>query len=267
MELLDLQSFIPKLSTFSSEELLTPIEASKLLFTITELLIDHYVDYPLLKFLSRFLTQESYDDIVEERNIEHQCGYILCNQTPKQQVRRLSSHSNGVTVCSNGGETKFQIYNRKPSIILPNTFLSQYCCKDHYQASLFFRNQLSQEAVFARKNIMVAQPFPQDYPSSWFENGITSLEEILAKHRELKSQGKSIADVVKMMNGLSMEDDQEAEELIKLIEDFEIVEKESNLNGDVDFDDDDEDSAVTDGPTSKIEGYITSNKSFGGYMV
>lgn len=242
MELLTLNQFLGHLAPFANKELLSPIEASRLLLVITELLIDHNVDIPLLKFLSRFLTQESYDDIVEERNIEHQCGYIICNNTPKQQVRRLSSNSNGTTSCMDG-ETKFQIYNRKPSIILPNTYLSQYCCKDHYQASLFYRNQLSSEAVFARKNITLVPPFSDNLPASWFENGITCLEEVLAKHRELKNQGKSLLEVVQMMSGLSVEDNEDTTELIKLIEDFEIVERVGDENGDdlalIDDEDDD----------------------------
>lgn len=147
---------------YANKELLTPAEALQLSLLITELLVDDYVDYSLLKFLSRFLTQQSYDEIIEERNIEHECGYPLCNNQPKLLVRRLSLNSNGTTTAlmsDVGASTKYQIYNRKPSIILPNTYKSQYCCKDHYQASIFYRNQLSNEAIFARKDIMVIPPF------------------------------------------------------------------------------------------------------------
>lgn len=258
MKLLTLPNFIPLLQPFANKELLTPTDASKLIFMITELLLDHHVDMPLLKFLSRFLTLESYDDIIEERNIEHQCGYIICDQSPSHRIRRLSSNSNGTTIVKDGnGETKFQIYNRKPSIILPNTFSSQYCCKQHYQASLFYRNQLSPEAIFARKNIMVLSPFPESM-SSWFENTITSLEEVLAKHEELRHQGKSLMEVVEMMGALSMHDDgKDTAELVKLIEDFEIIEKDLSQI--------DDDSGIYE--ETNVEGYITTNKSFGGYVV
>lgn len=302
MELLTIDTFVPYLAPFANKEMLTPGEASRVLLIITELLIDKKVDLPLLKFLSRFLTQDTYDEIIEEKNIEHQCGYLVCNNSPKQRVRRLSSNSNGTTACSDGGETKFQIYNRKPSIILPNTYSSQYCCKEHYQASLFFKNQLSQEAVFARKDIMLRPPFPNNCSSAWYENGITCLEEVLAKHEELKHQGKSLLEVVRMMSGLSVEDDDTAKdtsELIRLIEDFEIVEKDSNLVGDVpeegesaliddesDDEDNDENDAIFNSRTNtnntnsgynvgqlrvthqgNVEGYAKSNKSFGGYVV
>lgn len=268
MELLTVESFLPHITGLANKDTLSPGEASRLLLLITELLLDHFVDLQLLKFLSRFLTPQIYDEIIEERNIEHQCGYITCNKSPKQNVRRLSVISNGSAstlpaFASPGASatsmTKYQIYNRKPSMILPNTYLSQYCCKEHYQASLFYRNQLSLEAVFARKDIMVAPPFPAI--RSWYENTITCLEEVLAKHRELKEQGKTLGEVITMMNGLSVsEDDKDTNELIKLIEDFEIVEKEGGVHGD-DLDSEDE----TD--TNAVEGYVTTNKSFGGYVV
>lgn len=229
MELMTNEKFLPYLEPYANKELLTPAEALQLSLLITELLVDDYVDYSLLKFLSRFLTQQSYDEIIEERNIEHECGYPLCNNQPKLLVRRLSLNSNGTTTAlmsDVGASTKYQIYNRKPSIILPNTYKSQYCCKDHYQASIFYRNQLSNEAIFARKDIMVIPPFQGG--KNWYENSITLLEEVIAKHKELKQEGKTMAEVVAMMNGLSMSGDEmneDTNQLIKLIEDFEIVEK------------------------------------------
>lgn len=277
MELLSLTTFIHQLQPFAHLDLLSPPEASKLQLVITELLVDHHVDFKLLRFLSRFLTQQAYDEIIEERNIEHQCGYILCNQTPKQMVRRLSANSNGITQAhyqDPGASTHYQISNRKPTMILPNTYLSQYCCKEHYQALIFYRNQLSNEAIFARKDIMTIPPFPINMPS-WYENSITCLEDVLAKHKELKQQGKSLSEVIAMMSGLSVgehEMNQETSDLIKLIEDFDIVEKETNFGvggGDIpreldenELDDDDE-----TGVSNSIEGYVTSNKSFGGYVV
>lgn len=288
MELLTLESFIQHLESFANKELLTTTESIKLQLIITELLVDYYVDFKLLRFLSRFLTQQTYDEIIEERNIEHQCGYILCSNTPKQMVRRLSMNSNGITSASiqdPGASTHYQISNRKPTMILPNTYLSQYCCKEHYQALIFYRNQLSNEAIFARNNIMIIEPFPLHLPT-WYENSITCLEEVIAKHKELKQHGKSLSEVIAMMSGLSVADhetNQETNDLAKLIEDFEIVEKESNLVGDAPRDpysavggvrggggvvvpeeDDEEDET---GMASTIEGYVTNHKSFGGYVV
>ncbi|KAI5964520.1 hypothetical protein KGF57_001012 [Candida theae] len=289
MELMTIEKFLPYLEPYANKELLTPAESLQLSLLITELLVDDYVDFALLKFLSRFLTQQSYDEIIEERNIEHECGYALCNNQPKSLVRRLSLNSNGTTTASMsdaGASTKYQIYNRKPSIILPNTYKSQYCCKDHYQASIFYRNQLSNEAVFARKDIMVVPPFQGG--ANWYENSITLLEEVIAKHKELKEQGKTMAEVVAMMNGLSMNGDEmneDTNQLIKLIEDFEIVERDVDheqqqhghhritLRDDISeqaIESEDEDGGDEKSSSlahNNIEGYITTNKSFGGYVV
>ncbi|CUM64303.1 uncharacterized protein PRCAT00001903001 [Priceomyces carsonii] len=272
MNLLSLNDFLALIESFPKRDLLSPQEASKLLLIITELLVDHNVEPALLKFLSRFLTQQSYDDIVEERNIEHECGYILCNNAPQQRVRRLSANGNGTISASLNdptASTKFQIYNRKPSMILPNTYLSQYCCKEHYQASLFYRNQLSSEAMFARKDILIASPFPPNYPSTWYENGITCLEEVLAKHAELKGQGKTLSDVITMMNGLSMADghpSDETNDLIKLVEDFQIIERDGDTNDD-DNELNDYDNYDKNKLSKSTDDYLTSNKSFGGYVV
>ena len=126
---------------------------------------------------------------------------------------------------------------------------------------------------------MVVPPFQGG--RNWYENSITLLEEVIAKHKELKQEGKTMAEVVAMMNGLSVTGDEmneDTNQLIKLIEDFEIVEKEVDhqqvIEGKIpeqaiesdggDVDDDDEDSSLAH---NKIEGYITTNKSFGGYVV
>lgn len=258
MSTLTVESFLGQVSDLRNKENLLPSEASLLQLKIAELVLDNTIDTQLLKFLSRFLTQQSYDELVEERNIEHQCGYPLCGKLPKHKVRR-PSHSGGVMETS----TRYQIWNRKPSMILPNTYLLQYCCKEHYQASLFYRNQLSQEAVFSRKNILSIPPFAS-VPGPWYENSITCLEEVLAKHRELKQQGKSLGDVIAMMNGLSVADgDQEVTELVKMIQDFDIIEHEGGLEGEEDeIPEFDSETAL-----KGVDGYITTSRSFGGYVV
>lgn len=256
MELITLESFVQRLHPFAAEDFVNPQDTSRLHLWLTELLVDHYVQFPLLKFLSRFLTQLALDDIIEERNVEHSCGYILCDKAPKQQVRRMSN-------CTTPVDTKFQISNRKPSMILPNTYLSQYCCKEHYQALIFYRNQISNEALFARKDILTAPPFPEEYPSNWYEKGITCLEEVIQAHK--REKGKTILEVITMMNGLSVDDEapsQETNQLIKLIQDFEIVENETRY--DVEEEEEEEDREVL---AQNVEGYVTTNRHFGGYVV
>lgn len=260
MESLTLYKFLPFLEPFANKETLTPAEASQLQLRIAELILDNTVDIPLLKFFSRFLTPQGYDEALEERNIEHQCGYPVCKKLPQHKVRRPSALCPGVY----GGDTstRYQIYNRKPSMILPNTYLSQFCCKEHYQASHFYRNQLLEEAIFLRKNITVIPPFGSPDPS-WYENGISCLEEVIAKHKEMREQGKSLSDVIAMMSGLAVLDaanNSELQQLVGLIEDFEIVDRDSELK----------EAAELQDPSMaarSVEGYVTSNRSFGGYVV
>lgn len=251
MNIVSLEQFVLQLDSFRVRDVLTPAEASRLQLLITELLVDRAVDQPLLKYLSRFFTQALYDELVEERNIEHICGYIRCALTPTVHgLRRTLGPSEPVD--------KYQIYRRRPSMILPTTYLSQYCCKEHYQALVFYRSQLSSEAVFARKDITLAPPFPPQYPLTWYENGITSLEDVIAKHKELKQQGILLSEVVAMMSGLSVLDGsempKETTELVQMLEDFQIVEKAGDLGEEVA--DDEEDGE-----------YITDNRSFGGHIV
>lgn len=263
MSTLTLQDFLPYLEPYANKETLNPAEASQLLLKIAELILDYTVDSLLLKFISRFLTPEAYDEALEERNIEHQCGYPVCKNLPKHEVRRHSSVHAGVYM--NETATKYQIYNRKPSMILPNTYLSQYCCKEHYQASHFYRNQLSTEALFLRKNVTAFAPFANPDPT-WYENSVTCLEDIIAKHRELREQGKTLSDVIAMMSGLAVLDtatNPEIAQLVELIEDFgdfEIVDHETSREKEVNCEDPSTASRA-------IEGYVTDSRSYGGYVV
>ncbi|CAK7891789.1 hypothetical protein CAAN1_01S07118 [[Candida] anglica] len=277
MILLTIDALLSLLAPHANKENLSPTDASNVQLLITELLTDHHVDLPLLKFLSRFLTPQAYDEIVEERNIEHLCGYIVCDSSPRQPARRFSAGTHtSVTVPGGSSDgsgassgSTFQIYNRKPSIILPNTYRSQYCCKEHYQASLFYSNQLSHEAVFARKHILSARPFPDNYPATWYENGITCLEEVLAKHRELRDQGKSLGDIISMMNGLSVVDTAastgETRDLVQLLQDFDIVEKEGGIQGEEEDSEEQPESAQES--ARGIDGYVTTDRCYGGYVV
>ncbi|KAG7193870.1 uncharacterized protein KQ657_005068 [Scheffersomyces spartinae] len=133
-------------------------------------------------------------------------------------------------------------------------------------------SQLSGEALFARKDITIAPPFPQYYPLTWYENGITSLEDVIAKHKELKQQGVLLSEVVAMMSGLSVLDGlempKETSELVQMLEEFQIVEKEGGLVDEQDEDDDDNHQEQVQ-PNGGGGGgaYITDNRSFGGHIV
>lgn len=101
---------------------------------------------------------------------------------------------------------------------------------------------------------------------TWYENSITCLEEVIAKHRQLREQGKTLTDVIAMMSGLAVLDtanNTELQQLVDLIEDFgdfEIVDNDARQNTDVEI----SDPAVA---ARSVEEYVTNNRSFGGYVV
>lgn len=267
MESLTIDRVTQYLLPFANKEILTPGEATRLCLILTELLVEHTVDVPLMKFLSRFFTQEIYEDIIEERNIEHLCGYLLCDQKPRGKLGLFKFDGKNIVV---DDPRRFNQYERdvyKKKLLWPRIYISSFCNRDHYRASLFYRNQLSDEAIFARKDIMIAPPFPSQYPDRWYEKNIICLEEVLAKHDELKEEGKTLSEVVSMMSGLevSEEKEKETDDLVKLIKDLEIVEKEGGVFGDDIYDNSDDDENANGNP-QRIESYSTTTQSFGQYI-
>lgn len=120
------------------------------------LLFTSVVDIYFLKFSSRFLTPETYDDAIRERNLRHICGYPLCTNQPLD--------SNGQYII--GYANKILQYSAP--------YLLKYCCNDHSKASMFYRQQLSYEPVSMRTELTF---FP--YSKSPYESHIVILEELL----------------------------------------------------------------------------------------
>lgn len=164
------------LKQYSKPGILSPDETSRVILIILEILTDG-VDKDALLFSSRFMTKDDYDDVVVERNIIHHCGFPLCNNDPRG-IRQLH-----------------QINYRRPSMILPSTYLSKYCCREHHQASLFFQAQLSEIPVYSRKDITYV-PFGQS-----FESSIALLEDVESKAR---AENKSLTQVIQEFAQMSL---------------------------------------------------------------
>ncbi len=97
---------------------------------------------------------------------------------------------------------KHRINLRRPSMVLPSTYLSRYCCKEHYQASQFYRAQLSNEALFARDNITYL-PFG----AMFWERDIALLEEVLDKYSS-EATAKSLSEVIAEFKELQVDEKQ-----------------------------------------------------------
>lgn len=164
------------LKNFSKPGVLSPDETSRVILVVLELLTDG-VSKDALLFCSRFLTKEDYEEVVDERNIIHHCGFPLCNNDPR------------------GIRQAHQINFRRPSMILPSTYLSKYCCREHHQASLFYQAQLSDVPVYSRKDITYV-PYGHSY-----EGTIALLDDVESR---AKAENKSLAQVIHEFSSLSI---------------------------------------------------------------
>lgn len=172
-----LAEFLEILEPMNRPGQLTPREGSQLTLFLVEFMTDG-VEPDMLKFASRFMCPDDYGDIVLERNILHLCGYPLCNNDPK------------------GIRKDHQINYRQPTMVLPGTYLSKFCSREHYQASRFFQEQLSDQPLFARKDVT---HFP--YGEMDYENQTALLEEV----QEISNnENKSLRQVIEEFKKLSM---------------------------------------------------------------
>ena len=84
--------------------------------------------------------RSDFDELVEERNIDDKCGYVLCGkpnrrQTTKSKYRVLTGRGDGM-------ETGFKVVERRE--------LERWCSDDCGRRALFLRVQLSIEPAWTR---------------------------------------------------------------------------------------------------------------------
>ncbi|KAK9385528.1 hypothetical protein V1515DRAFT_640364 [Lipomyces mesembrius] len=148
------------LRRFVTPGLLSVKFANTLVLLLIEFMTDP-VDAEFLKYASRFLTPASFDDIVTERNVLHICGYPLCDRKPFRKIL---------------GKEVPQISYRPTAEDKPasSSYLTQYCTKHHFQCSMIYRAQLSDEAVWARADIA----YLRNGTAEW-EANIKLLEDLI----------------------------------------------------------------------------------------
>lgn len=142
------------LKQFFHPGMITQLECYKLSFSLLPLLLDT-VDPYFLKFCSRFLTPSDFEEVIDERNISHTCGYPLCSKIPT----------------NNQGKYKIDFKSSHFSIIHP--YLTKFCSKEHAQSATFYQKQLSDESVFLRKDVCYLP-----YGKCKYERQIALLEEL-----------------------------------------------------------------------------------------
>lgn len=142
------------LKPFQNHRQLSMKESETLTLELLALLCDDHVDSgATLKYTARLITPDTYDDLIEERNLNHLCGYPLCHRPPE----RHSQHSD-LTV--HHGSTGIMASQHNDAIIKrflwennPYAYLSKFCSKFHFRCSQFYQVQLSEEALFSRTGI------------------------------------------------------------------------------------------------------------------
>lgn len=207
-----LENFSTILSSYANKSLLTPKDANVLTFQITEKLMEHNCDRNTLKLLSRYFSQKTYEDLVIERVTNHYCGYPLCKYHNPAQIKPM------------------QVNQLLVKLKMPHYYTSRFCCKRHYQASEFYRHQLSSEALFMRTEIN-KPTFAPDTP----ENSVVLLEEYF-EAKETTKNGEmtpAVHELMELMDKLRIDDETLTNEQK---EEYDL--KNSGVNGGISKNDD-----------------------------
>lgn len=149
--------------------MLTQTECDRIMMALLPLLLET-VDPYFLKFCARFLTPDAYEEVIDERNVSHMCGYPLCSRVPK----------NGT------GAYKIEFMSKRIPIV--HAYLTKFCTKEHAQSSRFYEKQLSDESLFSRKDVTFLR-----YGQCKYEAQIALLEEL---QHMVMTEGKSLDEVI-----------------------------------------------------------------------
>ncbi|KAI4258473.1 MAG: hypothetical protein L6R42_005082, partial [Xanthoria sp. 1 TBL-2021] len=76
-----------------------------------------------------------YDSLIEERNINHKCGYILCRKENRKQNKR----------------SKYRIVTGRDFRVVESKELEKWCGDDCGRMALYLRVQLSEEPAWTRE--------------------------------------------------------------------------------------------------------------------
>lgn len=238
-----IKQFAPVLQKYFRPGALTKGEADRVFLNLLMLLTDT-VDLYFFKFAARFLTPETYDEIISERTIEHTCGYPLCSKIPK------------------GPDGRFKIdYNAK-GYILSDPDLMKFCTKEHAKASRFYQHQLSYEPVFMRTDIAYLP-----YGKTPYESHTATLEEIesIATSNKISLSEAAIKfahNAVLATKSILNEEDQSAaekdfENLVGKLQEISIRERDPNDETMIDMNGVENEDLI--GDHTAIEGYKTTN--------
>lgn len=188
------------LGIIKGKPMLTPKEANRLTYTITELLMSGNCTSRCLRLLGRYLSTKAYEDIVEERVIAHCCGYPLCTFTDPSIIKDV------------------QVNKLAKSLRMPCYYKSRFCCKDHYLCSEFYKHQLSTDALFMRIGL----------DKEWFSNDSVECQIVLLDEYLANGRQDDLTSVISTLRSLNVEDSvqKHTNELITQFQNIKVMEHE-----------------------------------------
>ncbi|CCH61901.1 hypothetical protein TBLA_0F03640 [Henningerozyma blattae CBS 6284] len=201
---------------------LTIYENEKIILDIVELICDSYCkDLRTLKFLGQILTQQDYEELIEERNISQKCGYPLCHLSQER------TNANGRDQFTKN----FMIQNN------PYNYLNNYCTLKHYKSSMIFKLQLNEEPLFERwksfnKYMSQLQNTDTILDASLVRADIRLYEDFEMEDNNRSVENEEIKRIIKNIRALNInngEQDIDANQLSSLLEEIKITEIENPL--------------------------------------
>lgn len=204
------------LKAFQKHRQLSMREAEVISLELIDLLCDsHCEDETALKYLARLLTPGSYQDLLDERNLNKKCGYPMCNRQPERLRDPFSMDDT----------TKRFLWENNPY-----AYLSIYCSRFHFRCSQFYEVQLSDEALFARTGVHLLENTPEEKQLIDEKYDVKLFEELLREKASEDDIKSLIAGLKKLGiqnsvdsnaddNNLQMEED-----LSKWLSEIKIVE-------------------------------------------
>ncbi|GME72792.1 unnamed protein product [Ambrosiozyma monospora] len=219
-----IQDILSILQPYQFKSTLIPKEASQLTYKLIEKLMIYNCDKFTLRIISRYLSKQTYEDLVTERVINHYCGYPTCKYQNSNRIKEV------------------QLNSLVSKLKLPRSYNTKFCCKAHYQCSEFYKKQLSYDALFARSNLNL----PFDHEDA-FETCVILLDDYFDTSTNSDERADvstttttkcRVDDVLSLLHEMRLEDPQmETDELINHFQTVNIIEnqglqKSSNVYGD-----------------------------------
>ncbi|CCK71212.1 RNA polymerase II subunit B1 CTD phosphatase RTR1 KNAG_0G01540 [Huiozyma naganishii CBS 8797] len=203
------------LSGFQKHRQLSIKESEVITLEIITLLCDASLESEeAAKYLGKLITPETYDDLIDERNLNGLCGYPLCSNSTERRRDPFSMNQTTKLFMSENN---------------PYNYLSKFCGKLHSNCSQFYQLQLSDDPLFTRVGIHLIEDTMKNVEQEE-KYGITLLEEVI-RRESTEDEIKFIISGIKQLDIKTKKsengDTPTPDELSKWLQEITIVE---NIN-------------------------------------